>query len=253
MTDFYPITLGTGRMLKKAAPSSSAPPRPVNKTASSDKAALPPSAEKKSAARTLVLNGVKKDIFARDKHTCQCCGFKSEKYQQILFKDSNPDNLSPDNLLTTCVFCHQCFDITNAADMRSGALIWMPEIPQHILNNIAKALYISRISQGPVAELSRALLDQIMERRKEATKRITTDNPLILSTVLNDYLSAKAYSRRAKTLEGIRLFPLDRRIIKEAELEFNQFPQILAYWRSKAGPYQGKQANDWIEMYRQVI
>jgi intracellular multiplication protein IcmJ len=57
---------------------------------------------------------------------------------------------------------------------------------------------------------------------------------------------------REKKLEGIRLFPLDRRIIKEGDLEFNQFPQILAYWRSKDGPFGGKVPNKWKNFYAEI-
>ncbi len=236
MTDFYPISIGTGRALKKAAPSSA-----------STGAAL------KSAAKTVIAPDLKKEILARDNNTCQCCGFKSEKYQQILFKDSDPQNIHKDNLLTTCIYCHQCFDLTHVAEMRSGVLVWLPELEQHEINNIVKAIYIARISQGPIADLVRSLLDLFMERRQEAINRISTDDPYILSNVLNDYLPLKAYQMRDKKLAGLRLFPLDRRIIKESELEFNQFPQILAYWRSKNGPYIGKPPQDWVSIYEDVV
>lgn len=121
--------------------------------------------------------------------------------------------------------------------MRSGILIWLPEIAQTDLNHIARALYVARISQGPMADAARRTLDVLMGRREEVRRRLETDDPFILSMVLRDYISSTAYEARHKKLEGIRLFPLDRRIIKEADLEFNQFPQILAYWRSKDGPF----------------
>lgn len=136
--------------------------------------------------------------------------------------------------------------------MRSGMLLWLPEVEQYRLHHIARAIYVARISQGPVAEAARQALDAIMERREEAKRRISTDDPYILSTVLKDYLGPKHYAARKKKLAGIRLFPLDRRIIKEAELEFNQFPQILAYWRSKNGPFGGKVPQQWISIYQEI-
>ena len=228
-------------MLKKAAPSS--PDTAQTKKGQSQ--SVP-------TMRTAVPNDLKKEIFTRDDHTCQCCGFQSEKYQQVLFKDFNLNNLSPDNLLTTCIFCQQCFDLPEVAKMRSGVLVWLPEIEQRDLNNISRAIYIARISQGPVADTVRKILDLIMERREEAVQRISTDDPFILSTVLNDYLPPKAYAQREKKLAGLRLFPLDRRIIKEADLEFNQFPQILAYWRSKNGPFGGKAPQQWVSIYEDI-
>lgn len=235
--DFYPLTLGTGRAVTKSAPSSAS-------QGTGQSGAL--------SMRTAVPNDLKKEILARDDYTCQCCGFRSEKYQQILFKDFNLTNLDKDNLLTACIFCQQCFDLTEVAEMRSGVLVWLPEIEQRDLNNISRAIYIARISQGPIADCVRKLLDLMMERREEAIKRISTDDPFILATVLNDYLPLKAYARREDKLKGVRLFPLDRRIIKEADLEFNQFPQILAYWRSKNGPYGGKAPQQWISIYEDI-
>lgn len=140
----------------------------------------------------------------------------------------------------------------NVGEMRSGVLIWLPEIDQAKLHHIARAIYVARISQGPAAEAARKSLDAIMERREEVKKRISTDDPYILSTVLRDYMGLKHYHNRTKKLDGVRLFPLDRRIIKEADLEFNQFPQILAYWRSKDGPFGGKVPTQWISIYQDV-
>lgn len=136
--------------------------------------------------------------------------------------------------------------------MRSGVLIWLPEISQTDLHHITRAVYVARISQGPVADAARRTLDIFMQRREECRNRLGTDDPFILSSVMRDYISGKSYEAAKDKLEGIRLFPLDRRIIKEADLEFNQFPQILAYWRSKDGPFGGMLPRQWIDIYRAI-
>lgn len=227
----YPVTLGIARPLPQKGPGA---PRKG------------PAAEdgKKIHAN------LKQSIFERDDYTCQCCGFKSKKYQEILHKNQVETDLSKDNLITACIFCHQCFYLEKVTDMRSGVLIWLPEIEQTTLHHIARAIYVARISQGPVAETARKALDILMGRREEVRKRIQTDDPYILSMVLKDYLSAGHYQMREKKLAGVRLLPLDRRIIKEADLEFNQFPQILAYWRSKDGPFGGKTPPQWVNIYK---
>ena len=196
---------------------------------------------------------LKQKIFERDQFTCRCCGFKSKKYQEILFLNHDNTDTSEKNMATTCIFCHQCFNLENVSEMRSGVLLWLPEIDQAQLHHIARAIYVARISQGPVAEAARQALDALMARREEAKRRISTDDPQILSMVLRDYLGANHYHARERKLKGIRLFPLDRRIIKEAELEFNQFPQILAYWRSKDGPFGGKTPPQWLSIYKEIV
>ena len=200
----------------------------------------------------IITKEIKQKIHTRDNDTCQCCGFKSKKYQEILYLDGNKSNLSEDNLKTTCIFCHQCFNLDKVSTMRSGVLLWLPEIKQSDLHHIARAVYVARISQGPIADAARKSLDSLMQRREAVRARIGTDDPYILGTVLKDYLTDGHYSNRDTKIEGVRLFPLDRRIIKEADLEFNQFPQILAYWRSKDGPFGGKTPQKWFDIYHQI-
>lgn len=230
------VKLGIGRTLPKKGDAKAAKKR--KKTAEEDTKKIPPE--------------IKNKILERDDHTCRCCGFKSLKYQEILFLNHDKTDLREKNLATTCIFCHQCFYLDSVTEMRSGVLLWLPEVQQTQLHHIARAIYVARISQGPPAEASRKTLDAIMARRKEVQKRLQTDDPYILSMVLKDYLSNKQYASAIKKLEGVRLFPLDRRIIKEADLEFNQFPQILAYWRSKDGPFGGKIPQNWIPLYQKL-
>ena len=196
------------------------------------------------------LADLKNKIFDRDRHMCQCCGFVSEKYQQLHIIDGSAKP-NENNLATTCIFCQQTFDLESVSKMRSGVLIWLPEIEQAALHHIARALYVARISQGPMSVTARKILDTLMTRREDVRSRLGSDDPYVLSSVLRDYIGRRQYADRKRKLEGVRLFPLDRRIIKEEDLEFNQFPQILAYWRSKAGPFADKTPNSWIDMYRE--
>jgi len=195
---------------------------------------------------------IRQKVFQRDDHSCQFCGFHSKKYQDVHHLDLDPSNIKIDNLVTSCIYCHQCFDLEKTAQMRSGVLIWMPEIEQTDLNHIARAIYVARISQGSMADTAKKSLEAIMKRREEAKHRLHTDDPFVLGHVMRDFLGAKHYAMRGDKLEGVRLFPLDRRIIKEGDLEFNQFPQILAYWRSKEGPFSGKIPSQWKKFYAQL-
>jgi len=195
---------------------------------------------------------IRAKVFERDDNTCQCCGFRSQKYQDVFFKNGVQSDHRMDNLATACVFCHQCFNLDLVNTMRSGVLIWLPEIDQATLHHIARAIYVARISQGPVANAARQALDILLNRREEVRRRISTDDPFILANVLRDYLTDRHYSLRGNKLDGVRLFPLDRRIIREADLEFNQFPQILAYWRSKDGPFGGRLPVQWIDLLLEI-
>ena len=198
---------------------------------------------------------VKARVLERDQHTCQFCGFQSMKYQDVIpvpGTNAAPGDAHPDKLTTACIFCAQCFDLERVSDMRSGVLIWLPEIDQAALHHMARAIYVARISQGGVANAARQALDVIMQRREDVRARLGTDDPYILAQVMKDYLTERHYQGRAAKLDGVRLFPLDRRIIKEADLEFNQFPQILAYWRSKDGPFAGRLPAQWPSLLADI-
>jgi intracellular multiplication protein IcmJ len=239
--DFLPITLGASRPL---------PQRPQG---AKEKSGAGNAGSASSSGDKKMPTDLKTRIFERDYHTCRYCGFVSRKYQEINYLNGDRSDWNEKNLVTACIFCQQCFHLDEVSTMRSGVLLWLPEIEQAELHHIARAIYVARISQGPVADAARKALDVLMARREEVKKRISTDNPYILATVLRDYLGPKHYEMRGKKLKGVRLFPLDRRIIKEADLEFNQFPQILAYWRSKDGPFGGKAPPQWISLYKELI
>lgn len=212
----------------------------------------PGSAQPLNETRARLDAELKQKVFERDNYTCRCCGFRSQKYQDTLYINGKPTDSRLDNMATACIFCHQCFNIDQVPVMRSGVLIWLPEISQAQLHHIARAIYVARISQGPVAEAARRGLEVLMQRREEARSRLGTDDPFILASVMRDYISGRAYDMRGQKLDGMRLLPLDRRIIKEADLEFNQFPQILAYWRSKDGPFGSLPPKSWLSLYKHV-
>ncbi len=192
-------------------------------------------------------------IFERDNYTCQFCGFQAEKYQEIYHKNGFTDDFSDENCLTACTFCHQCFDLVSVAKMHSGVLIWLPEIGQAALHHIVRALYVARFAQGPLSEASKAVLHTLKERRLEAKKRLGSDNPSDLAVVLEDFLNDKQYRRVNNKLKGIRLLPLDRRVINDRGVELNAFPKHLAYWRTKkGGPFTEISTEKWGGMYKEI-
>lgn len=235
MTGLIPISLGLSRASSKASETK-------------DRAGSSGSV----SASSILTKEMKQKILTRDNDTCQCCGFKAKKYQEILFLNGDTTDLSEENMKSVCIFCHQCFNLDRIHIMKSGVLLWIPEISQADLHHMARAIYVARISQGPISDAARRSLDALMKRREVLRNRIGTDDPYILATVLKDYLTDSHYENREKKIDGVRLFPLDRRIIKEADLEFNQFPQILAYWRSKDGPFGGKVPQKWFDVYHSI-
>lgn len=122
--------------------------------------------------------------------------------------------------------------------MRSGALIVFPALEQAELNRLMGEIYVARITQEQIADWARAALDILINKRELARAQLGTDDPAELARRLRECKTEADRAAIDKKLSGVRLLPLDRRIIEEGELVFNQFPQILAYWRSKGGPHR---------------
>lgn len=198
--------------------------------------------------------GARNRTLERDGYACRYCGFTAKKYQEIHFLSGNYKDLSDKNLVTACVFCHQCLNLDRAGAMGSGALIFCPEIDQVTLHHVARAIYVARKTQGPMADAARMAMNALLSRKDEAVTRIGTNDPRLLSAVMRELLELTSYKRRAEVLDGIRLMPIDKRTIQENENEgFDQFPQILAFWRSTNGPYGKTLPPTWPAMLQSVM
>lgn len=193
---------------------------------------------------------VKRSVWHRDGHVCRFCGFHAMRYLEAVVLGGNARDV--DHMLTACQFCHQCFNLPEVVTMRSGVLLWLPELTQHDLHHVAREIYLARITQRS-EPWARKMFDALMARREPARERLGTDDPKVLAQRLASKDPAEVPALDSEHLGGIRLLPLDRRILREDDLEFNQFPQVLAYWRSRNGPYHGEREFPWITMLEQVL
>lgn len=183
----------------------------------------------------------------RDDYTCRFCGFRAQQYQRVV-SYANDDKDLP--FVTACTFCEQCMTLERAGMMSSGVLIWLPEIGQAELNHIARAIYVGRADTGAVADLAGRALDALMARRADAKKRLGSDDPLLLATIMHETLTDEETRQVAAKLDGIRLLPLDKHIVRGRKGDINHFSQIVKYWCSSEGPYAGFPPEKWVEMFK---
>jgi intracellular multiplication protein IcmJ len=181
------------------------------------------------------LAAFRRAVFDRDLDTCQFCGLRSKKYHDLLAR--NGFDWSMRAVFTACIFCSQCLTLESVISQRSGVLIRLPEMSQAALHQVMRVVYILRLKRGLSADTARRVFDLFIERRRAAGEHLTSDDPAFLAGRMEACSMTEELCELRRKLRDIRLFPLDRRIISESDLEFNQFPQILAYWRSKDGPY----------------
>lgn len=176
----------------------------------------------------------RESIFSRDFDTCQFCGFRSKKYQNIIAE--NGFDWVPQNLFTVCVSCSSCLMLEMVDTWESGVLIWLPELSQATLNRVIPTVHVLRIRSDATADKARQAVERLNGRRQLASNLLGSDKPSFLARMIGDCETTEEWYELRKKIDGIRLLPRDRRIIREADLEFNQYPQIQAYWRSKNGP-----------------
>lgn len=75
--------------------------------------------------------------------SCYHCGFQCEHSMEIVNKNNDPFDNDFYNLIPVCSFCVQChfFDSIYQDGFIGGSLIYLPEMPQHILNNYCHVLF----------------------------------------------------------------------------------------------------------------
>jgi intracellular multiplication protein IcmJ len=134
--------------------------------------------------------------------------------------------------------------------MGSGVLIWLPEIGQAELNHMVRAIYVAKSSKGDMASSANRALDALIARRAEAKKRLGTDDPLALATVMHEMLSDEEYEQSAQKLEGVRLLSLDKHMVRGKGGDVNQFPQLVRYWSSPDGPFGKLPVEHWMDLFK---
>jgi intracellular multiplication protein IcmJ len=183
-----------------------------------------------------------KKTLKRDDHSCRFCGFRSTQYQRVI--------PTGDGLVTACGFCEQVTALERAGLMGGGVLIWLPEITQAELNHIARAIYVARADdESPMADAATRALDALMLRRADAKKRLGSDDPLLLATILHENLSESERKTAIRKLDGVRLMPLDKYVVRSKKGDVNGFPRIVRFWRSPEGPFAKLPVGEWQTMF----
>lgn len=195
-------------------------------------------------------SSVERAAIDRDACCCRMCGFLGKKFQRGVAMTGNRCDI--DQMVTACIFCHQCFHLDLVAAMESGVLIWAPEVSQAELHHIAREIYVARVVGGEAAEMAATCLDAILARREVSKQRIGTDDPAALSARIE---TAGYQISPDDGLISVRLFPLDRLLVRKADRKINLFPTILSYWVSHEGPYANVayESLPWIAYGRAVF
>lgn len=184
-------------------------------------------------------------VLKSDDYTCRFCGFRSTQFQRVVAFEKK--------FVTSCSFCEEVLFLARAGMMSTGILIWLPEISQAELHHIARAIYVAMEDKGSdMAKAAERAMDALLARRTEAKKRIGTEDPLLLSTLFHENLTEDERKTAVAKLDGIRLFPLNKHMVRTHGKDIDGFPQIVKFWRSEEGPFANLPPATWQELLDKV-
>jgi intracellular multiplication protein IcmJ len=206
---------------------------------------------------------VRLKVLERDDRTCQFCGFRAPKWQEVHHRNDDHSDNSPKNLVTACSFCHMVQHIGLAGRNKEATLVWLPEVPQDRLHHLVRSILVVRHwSDGLAAdrrqrqEIARAakemadaaegVMTKFIARAADAERLIGTSDPTTLANILLQMPDA-LYAKRAEFLNGIRLLPLGRRQQNGVE----KMPEVIESWLGTGGPYANLNPRTWVSLLRQ--
>ncbi|MND11580.1 hypothetical protein D3C87_351480 [compost metagenome] len=198
-----------------------------------------PSADESNAEFTQV----RKTILERDDYTCQFCGFRAMKHQEVHHvNDDHADN-SPENLVTICCLCHACHHIGLTGIKGRGDIIYLDpsmKVTQSNLNQLVRTLWIAEI--GDNKDMQRIAIEKLAKLYKAtvtAKRKIGTSDPSILGDFMLS-LDEQKYQERDVFLSGVYLLPRSE-----------QFKAQIDYWKDNL--FKSIPPSSWSLISKQKI
>lgn len=186
---------------------------------------------------------IRKTILERDDYTCQFCGFRSQKWQEVHHIDDNHSNNSPDNLITTCSLCHSCHHIGLSGLMSKGVMIYINPslgVTQAEINQLIRTMWIAEKSNNKELSMACIGISSRLYKQSVAARSVigTTD-----AHVLGDFLlnaDEETYQKRAEKLKGIYFYPFK-----------DSYKKQLKYWEEEI--YKNVGSEDWNKIAKQKL
>lgn len=201
---------------------------------------------------------IRKTILEASNYACSFCTLQSSKFQEVHHADDDHKNNKPENLYCSCPLCHQVFHIGLAGMKEGGDLVYLPELSQAEVNQLALVIWmVTATDQTQFKDAKQAALftrlagraktlegmlgnrrGTVLLRLKEALRKTTLTakfppefidriklshlSPTLLSNALMA-LSETEYNNRADLLGGLRMLPCATR-----------FRERIKHWNAEA-------------------
>lgn len=133
--------------------------------------------------RSSTMQRLRPQILTRDEHTCQGCGLRAERWQEIHHRNHDHRDFKEANLETRCALCHQVDHLPLAATSSGGRIIWLPEVSQAALNRLSVFLFVG-LRSPEWKTTSEGLLSGLKTREAFMIDQFSTSDPAVLAEVL---------------------------------------------------------------------
>lgn len=160
---------------------------------------------------------ISEQVQKRDNHTCQFCGFRAHKFQEIVSLNHDYFDNNLDNLVTSCILCMQCQFLGTES---VGKVVYMPEFTQAQINHICRVLFCIIVANADKPEASQAkALYRSLRNRVQGVEEFfgedTSDSAIFGQCLLD--AKQVPLSQQQAALQHLRLLPMRGRIPKQIQ------------------------------------
>lgn len=103
-------------------------------------------------------------VLKRDKYTCHFCDWRSKYFMEIHHLDHNHKNNKLANLVTACPFCHKANHLVITGILKTGKIIFLPELTQEELNNFCINLFMAAKANDMFKQSVKAIYGELLAR-----------------------------------------------------------------------------------------
>ena len=180
-------------------------------------------------------------VLERDNHTCQGCGWRALKFQEIHHRDHDHNNFRESNLETLCPLCHQLFHPATASISGGGQMIWMPEMSQVHLNRLLFPLFAIMRSgpTHPAYAVSKAVWGLLEMRKVFLENQIGRSDPGVFGQMMLN-MTPSDYQQRSQSMGAIKMLANPSRF--ETEID---------YWKALLD--EQKTPEQWMQWANTVV
>ncbi|HJN37771.1 MAG TPA: type IVB secretion system protein IcmJDotN [Gammaproteobacteria bacterium] len=164
----------------------------------------------------------KKRVHERDESTCKFCGFKAQRFMDVVNRDGNYSNNKINNLITACPLCSQCnfVEYVGKSEFGGGTLIFLPEMTQEQLNGLCHVLFCSITNTADFSQKAQNIYNALRLRSKVVEKYLGehTSSPSHLGQMLTDTPLENNAFIASEVLKSLRLLPSMSKFADQVEV-----------------------------------